>query len=258
MTSNNWTSFPDAVLRAERNGIDRADFIAALIADLASPDSKAVARGWARLTEERPATMAENRAKWLALEQLGLLLSSADESSPDFPHDIARRLRAEADFEPPPAIHVPHGSYVIPTVFWKFCGPIDSNGESHWADHPEEPEQCVNVEWALGTASCWNVLDGTPWGQEQDAHAYWEFSALEINTAAIDAAIRLLDVAAQQRRIEQILTFPLDNYTKAYQHLVRDDATKSPDFDTFTKHAFEALWKELRPEGKRGAKPQTR
>lgn len=253
MTSNKWTSFPDALLRAERNGIDRANFIAALIAELASPDSKAVARGWARLTEHRPTTRAENRAKMQAADQLGLLLNYVDESSPNFPHEVARRLRAEADFEPQPAIHVPHGSYVIPASFWSFCGPADSNGESHWADDDEDPGQWTNVEWSLGTASCWDVLDGTQWGEEHNAHAHWEFSALEITSTAIDKAIRLLDVAAQERRIEHIDAFPLDNKYAAFEHFVTK--AQCPDFKGWKRGSFFDLWGQRRPPGKRGRKP---
>lgn len=255
-SSNKWTPFPDALRRAEAKGIDRAEFITALIADLASPDTKAVVRGWARLTEDRLTTMAEDRVKDEASEQLGLLLRSNDEFSPDFPHELARRLHEAAKFRPAPKFHIPAELYNIPSEFWKWCGPVNSNCECHWTDDPEKPYQWVSVEWALGTASCMEILYGTPWGQEHDASAYWEFSALEINKTAIEAAIRKLDVAAQQRRIEQIKTYPVSNKYTAYTHFVTN--AQSRDFEGWKRELFFNLWGKHRPPGKRGRKPNAR
>lgn len=250
--ANSWTSFPDALRRAEHKYIDRQDLIAALIADLASNDTKATVRGWAKVTEQRFPTRAEEHIAQQAAEALRFLLVAYDEASPSFPHERARALKSASEFEPPQIITTFKEKRAIPTEFWSHCGPADSNGESNWLDDPEEPLYWTKVKWPLGQALSYNLLPGTL-GDFEERFACWEFSGLEITTSAVEAAIRQLDRNANEERLALILGFPHDNYTRAWTELSRE-----PAFGGFTKDLFNSEWKQHRKPGRRGRKAQAR
>jgi hypothetical protein len=254
-TAKNWIAFPDALKRADAAAIDQHQFLSCLIADLAAPDTDAVARGLSRLTERRYTTVEEERSKAWATEQLNLLFRTCDEFSPDFPQDMAHRLRTASHFEPPAIFHLPSSKYEIHTDFWAHCGPMDEQGQSYWADDPEEPRMWTKVTWHLGQASCCDVLPGTLWSDGDGfgvSTAYWEFTDLEITSKAVERAIRKLDFAGKTRREELILSLG-PNYTKGWSKLKND-----PAFMGFTKESFIEEWLGHRPKGKRGRRPQAR